>query len=84
MVLSDTVDLMLSDNYKDRFVAEYAQTKIRYEKLHRSIIKIESGLQKPVNCDLKLMKDQASAMGQYLYVLEIRALKENIDLYGEF
>ena len=31
--LKDTVDGMLSTDYKERFVAEYQQTKIRYEKL---------------------------------------------------
>ena len=31
MELKDTVVLMESDNYKDRFKAEYYQTKIRYE-----------------------------------------------------
>ena len=33
--LSDTFDLMCSKDYKDRFRAEYYQTKIRYEKLHK-------------------------------------------------
>jgi hypothetical protein len=31
--LKGTIDLMLSNDYGDRFVAEYQQTKIRYEKL---------------------------------------------------
>ena len=26
---------MLSDDYKDRFKAEYYQTKIRYNKIHK-------------------------------------------------
>ena len=30
MELKDTVALMESDDYKDRFKAEYYQTKIRY------------------------------------------------------
>lgn len=37
--LKDTIELMESANYKDRFIAEYWQTKIRYDKLHRMIIK---------------------------------------------
>ena len=35
MNLNDTVKMMNSANYKERFKAEYWQTKIRYEKLHR-------------------------------------------------
>ena len=31
--LKETIDGMTSDNYAERFVAEYNQTKIRHEKL---------------------------------------------------
>ena len=31
MQLKDTIELMTSDNWEDRFVAEYWQTKIRYD-----------------------------------------------------
>lgn len=31
--LKDTVGLMKSSDYKERFIAEYTQVKIRYEKL---------------------------------------------------
>ena len=37
----DTVPLMLSPDYKDRFVAEYRQTKIRYKKLKAYCNRIE-------------------------------------------
>ena len=33
MELKETIELMCSENYKERFVAEYHQVKIRYEKL---------------------------------------------------
>ena len=33
MEFKDTVDMMLSDDYKERFKAEYYQTKERYERL---------------------------------------------------
>ena len=36
--LSDTIDLMCSNDYKDRFKAEYYQTKIRYDKLHKVLV----------------------------------------------
>ena len=68
MPLKNTVDLMLSDNYKDRFRAEYYQTKERYQRLHLMIIKYEAG-----TLDFQ-------PMGEYLYVLEMRAQLEEIDL----
>lgn len=79
--LKDTVDLMNSDDFKDRFKAEYYQTKIRYDKLHAMIIKYEAGtLSFTPNCSLELLKHQASMMGQYLYDLEVRAEIEHIEL----
>ena len=35
MELKDTVELMNSSDYKDRFKAEYQQVKIRHEKLRK-------------------------------------------------
>lgn len=81
MELKDTIDMMNSDNYKDRFRAEYYQTKIRYEKLHRMCVKYEAGtLSFTPSCSLDILKQQKSAMGQYLYCLELRAEIENIEL----
>ena len=79
--IKDTVDLMLSDNYKDRFRAEYFQTKERYQRLHLMIVKYEVNmLDFQPNCPLDLLKRQAKAMGEYLYILEMRAQLEQIDL----
>lgn len=81
MELKDTIDLMCSHIYKDRFKAEYLQTKIRYEKLHKMIVKYECGkLNFTPDCSLELLKKQASAMGNYLYCLEMRAEIEGIEL----
>ena len=81
MELMDTLELMSSSDYKDRFRAEYLQTKIRYEKLHRMIVQYEAGtLSFEPNCSLELLKTQASAMGNYLYALEIRAEVEKIEI----
>lgn len=81
MELKDTVTLMESDDYKDRFKAEYYQTKIRYEKLHKMITKYEAGtLNFEPKCSIDLLKKQASLMGNYLYTLEIRAEIEGINL----
>lgn len=79
--LKDTIELMQSDDYKDRFRAEYYQTKIRYDKLHAMIIKYEAGtLDFKPNCPLLTLNNQASFMGQYLKTLEIRAEIEGIKL----
>ncbi len=84
MELKDTVEMMLSDDYKARFKAEYYQTKIRYEKLHRMCVKYEAGtLDFEPKCSLELLNAQASSMGYYLKALEIRAEIEGIALFPE-
>ena len=40
--LKDTVEMMESDDYRERFKAEYHQLKIRVEKLSKFILKIEA------------------------------------------
>lgn len=81
MELKDTIDLMNSDDFKDRFVAEYRQTKIRYDKLHKMLIKYEAGtLNFEPKCSLELLSEQAKHMGLYLKCLEIRAEIEGIEL----
>ena len=81
MDLKDTIELMNSADYKDRFKAEYYQTKIRYDKLHKMVVKYEAGtLNFEPSCSLELFKAQKSAMGNYLYLLEVRAEIEKIEL----
>lgn len=79
--LKDTVELMLSEKYEERFIAEYIQTKIRYDKLHKMIVKLEAGtLDFEPKTPLLVLQSQASFMGQYLKQLEIRAELEDIVL----
>ena len=81
MELKDTIELMNSEDYKERFKAEYLQTKIRYDKLHKMIIKYEAGtLDFEPSCNLSLLTQQANFMGNYLRILEIRAEIEKIEL----
>lgn len=81
MELSKTVKMMDSTDYKERFKAEYFQTKIRYDKLHRMLIKHEAGtLDFTPTCDVEILKRQARYMGNYLKCLEIRAEIEKIKL----
>lgn len=79
--LKDTIPYMESEDYKSRFIAEYFQAKIRYEKLHAFIVKYEAGaLDFTPDTSLYVYKSQASTMGNYLYLLEVRAKIEDIDL----
>lgn len=81
MELKDTIEMMTSDDFKERFKAEYWQTKIRYEKLHKMVVKMEAGtLNFEPKCPLELLKEQKKFMGNYLYALEMRAEIEGIDL----
>lgn len=80
--LNETIEMMNSADYKERFCAEYWQTKIRYEKLHRMTIRYEAGtLDFTPDCPLALLKEQKAAMGNYLHALEVRAEIEKIDLF---
>lgn len=82
--LADTTALMVSEDYKERFKAEYYQTKIRYEKLKSYCNKIEVGeyITPPVphDCPFHMLREQQRVMGEYLHVLELRALIEKIEL----
>lgn len=79
--LNETVAYMNSDNYEHRFRAEYHQTKTRYERLHKIVVKAEAGtLDFKLSCDIDLLKKQKMFMGNYLYCLEVRAEIEGVDL----
>ena len=74
-------DSKINSDYKVRVSLEYSQLKERYDKLHNMIVKYEAGtLAFKPNCPLELLKKQAAAMGQYLYILEVRAEIENIPI----
>ena len=78
MEMKDTIPLMESNDYKDRLKAEYHQTKNRCEKLHKAIVRADAGTIQPKN--IGLLREQIKAMGEYLYILEVRAETENIEL----
>ena len=81
MELMDTVRLMESVDYKDRFKAEYWQVRIRLEKLRKMIAKYQAGtLGFTPACSLELLKEQVEPMQNYLDVLEVRAQIEEIEL----
>lgn len=94
--LKDTIEQMTSDDYRDRFKAEYEQIKIRYGKLASFIARIEAArevdsdyyltgsgvtFEEPKHdCPLSLLKRQLRVMDDYMKTLEIRAVIENIPL----
>lgn len=79
--LIDTCKLMVSKDYKDRFLAEYYQTRIRRDKLSRMILKYNSGkLEFEPICSIYLLKTQLDAMNTYLNILELRAITEGIKI----
>ena len=77
--LKDTIPLMESDDYKDRFKAEYWQAKMRFDALRKTIVKLDAGTLK-LETDIGLLREQVNAMGSYLYILEVRAEIEKIEL----
>lgn len=91
MELKDTVAMMNSDDYKERFKAEYYQTKARYEKLKKFNNKIEAYGVLPYlskhtwdepkhDCPAELLRSQQKVMRDYLHILEVRAEIEKIEL----
>ena len=79
--LKDTIHSMNSDDFKERFRAEYWQTKIRYDKLDAMTVKYEAGtLAFTPSCSLDLLKEQKKHMGNYIRCLKIRAEIEGISL----
>ena len=82
--LKDTIEFMCSDDYRKRFIAEYQQTKIRYEKLKSFANKIEDAKiisEEPKHdCPLNILREQQYTMGCYLNILELRAGIEKINL----
>lgn len=81
MELNETVDLMNSEDYKERFKAEYLQTKIRYDKLDTMLIKhTAKTLDFELTCPVSILAEQKNYMGNYLRMLKIRAEIEGIDL----
>lgn len=81
MELKDTIEMMNSSDYKERFKAEYQQVVIRYQKLATMLEKWDSGeLNFSPTCPRSIYNMQISAMTDYIAVLEARAVMEGIEL----
>ena len=81
MKLADTVEMMNSADYKERFKAEYAQLVIRYYGLKNMLEKWDNGtLEFEPTCPRSTYNLQIKAMTDYIAALEARAVMENVDL----
>ena len=80
MELKDTINGMISDDYKERFIAEYQQVKIRLEKLETMLDRLEKGeLDFTPKCKRSTLERQAIIMRGYKRTLIERAIEERID-----
>ena len=81
MKLAETVEMMNSADYKERFKAEYAQLAIRYYGLRNMLEKWDNGtLEFEPTCPRSTYNLQIKAMTDYIAVLEARAVMENVYL----
>lgn len=81
MELKETVEMMNSAEYKERFKAEYQQLYIRYTKLKTMLQKWDNGeLDFTPTCPKSTYNMQLRAMDDYMAVLEARAVMENVGL----
>lgn len=81
MKLLDTVKMMASEDYKERFRGEYFQLKIRVEGLEVMLSKYKAGtLPFKPTCDYEILYTQLVFMKHYMYTLEDRARIEGIEL----
>ena len=81
MKLVDTVEMMNSSDYKERFKAEYEQLVIRYNGLRNMLEKWDNGtLEFEPTCPRSTYNLQIKAMTDYIAVLGARAVMENVNL----
>lgn len=81
MILAETVNAMVSTDYKERFIAEYQQLVIRYKGLKAMLEKWNRNeLSFTPTCPRSTYNMQIRAMADYIAVLEARAVMEGIEL----
>ena len=79
--LMDTTDMMLSEDFKERFKAEYYQLDIRADKLLKMLNEMKAGkLKFTPKCDGGLLLKQFQLMDEYRMILRVRAQIEGIEL----
>ena len=82
MQLKDTVEMMNSEDFKERVKAEYYQLSIRLVGLTSMLIKWENNmLDFEPKCSKETLENQVIFMQGYKNILRLRAEIEEIDLY---
>ena len=81
MELKDTVELMLSDNWKARLKAAYYQCEIRVQELEAAIVKLikEAGRDPVKRGDLWELRRQLRRMRPYRDVLRDRLMLASLN-----
>ena len=81
MELERLIELMKSEDYKDRFRAEFYQLEDRIDKLSNMLEIYKAGtLDFTPSCSYELLNSQLRAMNEYLLYLTIRAEIEGIEI----
>ena len=81
MQLKETVSMMESADYKERFKAEFYQLLIRLDSLTSMLIKWKNNmLDFEPKCSKETLENQVIFMQGYLDILRLRAEIEEIDL----
>jgi sugar-specific transcriptional regulator TrmB len=81
MDLKDTIEAMISDDYKERFKAEYKQLTIRIDKLAAIISNAKTNsLDFKLSSSIDTLEAQLKHMLSYACVLRERAATEGINL----
>ena len=81
MNLKDTVEMMNSADYKERFKAEFYQLSLRLYSLTSMLIKWKNNmLDFEPKCSKETLENQLIFMQGYLDILRLRAEIEGIDL----
>ena len=69
------------EDYQLRFIDEYSQLKERCIKLRKLLTKYDAGvLDFTPKCNADILGQQLEYMDNYLYILEVRAEIEGVDL----
>ena len=81
MQLKETVPMMESTDYKERFKAEFYQLLIRLDSLTSMLIKWENNMiDFEPKCSKETLENQLMFMQGYIGILRLRAEIEEIDL----
>ena len=81
MQLKDTIEMMTSEDYKERFKAEFYQLSLRLYSLTSMLYKWKNNmLDFEPKCSKETLENQLIFMRGYMDILRLRAEIEGIDL----